>query len=399
MRRATAGLNVGTLDDAKEAIEEAASLDPADEEIKSLAAKISAAAVSPAPMSVTAVATPAAEWIGAEPLHAELLHAESLDGTIAFEDEGSSSSARQWFAIAAALIVMSGLAGWIWTRAQLTPAPETPDAAASIAETTLPARLTESTAPPPDVPQPEAAAAVPFAATDTSPSPAAGTSGSVPEAAAAQSPAISASPETLAAAEPAVKPIATESSALPAVTLPPVHAADNRSTETSAPAADNGTTPSAAVPALAEPPPSVAPPAIPMAEGSSLSSTIGESVAARAPQVPAGADSVAEERAIRAVLGRYEAAYNRLDAAAAGAVRPSVDRQALARAFEGLVSQTVKLGLCNVAVTGGSAQAACTGTAQWTPRIGGETQTAKRQWRFDLKKTGADWIIVSATVR
>jgi hypothetical protein len=147
-------------------------------------------------------------------------------------------------------------------------------------------------------------------------------------------------------------------------------------------------------------PPPVSPP-VPAIEASSLGTAVGESVATRAPQPPptAAGDNAGDERAIRSVLSRYEAAYNRLDAAAAGAVRPSVDREALARAFEGLASQTVRLGTCDVKIAGSSAQAACNGMARWTPKIGGQTQTATRQWRFDLKKTGADWIIASATVR
>jgi hypothetical protein len=99
------------------------------------------------------------------------------------------------------------------------------------------------------------------------------------------------------------------------------------------------------------------------------------------------------------VLRRYETAYSRLDAAAAGAVWPSLDRRALARAFEGLESQQISFGKCDVTIAGGSAQADCTGTAQWTPKVGGGAQRASRRWRFTLRNQAGEWVIVSANVR
>jgi hypothetical protein len=102
---------------------------------------------------------------------------------------------------------------------------------------------------------------------------------------------------------------------------------------------------------------------------------------------------------VRAALARYEAAYSRLDAAAARAVWPTVDQRALANAFQGLAAQVVSLGRCDIAVTGSSAQASCVGSAKWTPKVGGGVQTAPRQWRFTLQDTGSGWIITQANVR
>jgi hypothetical protein len=109
--------------------------------------------------------------------------------------------------------------------------------------------------------------------------------------------------------------------------------------------------------------------------------------------------AAADERAVRATLAHYESAYSRLDAAAAGAVWPAVDRRALARAFEGLQSQTVSLGRCEVVMNGATARAECTGSARWTPRVGGGPQSAPRQWRFDLRNERGGWVITSADVR
>jgi hypothetical protein len=110
-------------------------------------------------------------------------------------------------------------------------------------------------------------------------------------------------------------------------------------------------------------------------------------------------EGLADERLVRAALNRYQAAYSDLDAAAAGAVWPSVDRRALARAFDGLADQSVSLGQCDVRVNGAAATAECRGQARWTPKVGGGVQSAARQWRFELSQAGEQWVITQATVR
>ena len=99
------------------------------------------------------------------------------------------------------------------------------------------------------------------------------------------------------------------------------------------------------------------------------------------------------------VLARYEAAYNRLDARAASAVWPRVNEAALDRAFSGLLSQRVALGLCDIAVIGDVAGASCNGKARWEPRIGGGIQTADRSWKFNLRKSQDGWKIEDILVR
>lgn len=108
--------------------------------------------------------------------------------------------------------------------------------------------------------------------------------------------------------------------------------------------------------------------------------------------------AVADEQLVRAVLGRYEAAYNALDAAAAGAVFPRIQRQ-LERAFEGLAAQEVTLRDCRVRVSGQEAQAECSGSARWTTRVGGGTERAQRRWTFELRNRGGEWVIEQARVR
>jgi hypothetical protein len=118
-----------------------------------------------------------------------------------------------------------------------------------------------------------------------------------------------------------------------------------------------------------------------------------------APPVSAPARTVDEDQGVRTVLARYESAYSALDAVAAGAVYPAIDRQALSRAFEGLAAQRVSLGECDVRVIGAAAHAECVGNASWTPKIGGGSHTQPRLWQFDLRRTDNGWHITRATAR
>jgi len=103
-----------------------------------------------------------------------------------------------------------------------------------------------------------------------------------------------------------------------------------------------------------------------------------------------------DESVVRAVLQRYEVAYSRLDATAASAVWPGVNKGALARAFDGLASQHVTLGSCDVAVNGPAARATCSGSATWEPKVGGGVRTEARQWNFELRKNDGAWQIERA---
>jgi hypothetical protein len=102
---------------------------------------------------------------------------------------------------------------------------------------------------------------------------------------------------------------------------------------------------------------------------------------------------------IRVLLGRYETAYNRLDAKAASDVWPGVNEGALNRAFRDLLSQRVSLGLCDITVIGDVGGATCAGKARWEPRVGGGVQTADRHWTFDLRRADSGWRIEQIRVR
>jgi hypothetical protein len=187
---------------------------------------------------------------------------------------------------------------------------------------------------------------------------------------------------TVPTSAPGQQPVSTPELS-PAVLTVPVVGREVEIAVPSVPASDKSTldlgTP---VPDLPMPPlPEVAPPPKAASRAADPSPTVDES-----PRV-------------RAALAQYESAYSTLDVSAAQSIWPAVDARALARAFEGLESQRVSLGNCSVTVDGASARADCSGTASWTPKIGGGTQSGSRHWRFELKKVDGAWQIVRADMR
>jgi len=100
---------------------------------------------------------------------------------------------------------------------------------------------------------------------------------------------------------------------------------------------------------------------------------------------------------VRQALQRYRTAYDGLDAQSAQAVYPAVNQAALARAFDGLESQTLTFDACDVQLRGDAASATCRGTARYVTKIGNrEPRTEPRTWNFTLRKAGSDWKIDSA---
>jgi hypothetical protein len=109
---------------------------------------------------------------------------------------------------------------------------------------------------------------------------------------------------------------------------------------------------------------------------------------------------VDDDGAVRAVLGRYLDAYERLDADAAKRVWPGVDEKALSRAFASLESQSITFADCRTNIMGATATAACSGTATYAARVGNRTsRTQAREWMFTLHKDGSGWIVQRVQVR
>jgi hypothetical protein len=172
-----------------------------------------------------------------------------------------------------------------------------------------------------------------------------------------------------------------------------IRPADARAAETLA------LVPPAATPAVLRPIPEPSGPVAPMTGAAAIPTP--PPAASPAPAVAAAAAIVHlpdDDQQIKAVLQRYRSAYEGLDARSARAVWPTVNEAALARAFDGLESQTFTFDDCDVRVRGAEAAAAtCRGSARYIPKVGSrEPRVEPRTWSFMLKKDGADWKIESA---
>ncbi|OLB63507.1 MAG: hypothetical protein AUI11_01180 [Acidobacteria bacterium 13_2_20CM_2_66_4] len=159
-------------------------------------------------------------------------------------------------------------------------------------------------------------------------------------------------------------------------------------------------------PPMAEPEPSPAPQPPPVvaasipqrqpAQASELRASANSPVASA---VSASAVSTIgnDEGDVKQALQRYRSAYEGLDARRARAVWPAVNEVALARAFDGLSSQTLTFDACDVQLRGEAALATCHGSARYVPKVGSrEPRVEPRTWSFTLRKTGPDWKIESA---
>jgi len=157
--------------------------------------------------------------------------------------------------------------------------------------------------------------------------------------------------------------------------------------------------------AAATPPPVPAPapaPAVadsPASVPASPAETPAASPAAGSAAIPSSTRA-ADVQAVERVLGRYRAAYEGLDAAAARRVWPKVNSSALERAFAQLEQQGMSFDRCEIGIYGALAQASCSGTARYVPRSGSKTpRVDRRQWTFRLRKGTEDWTIDSVEVR
>jgi hypothetical protein len=117
--------------------------------------------------------------------------------------------------------------------------------------------------------------------------------------------------------------------------------------------------------------------------------------------VPAAPVSDVDNSAIRDAIGRYQKAFNALDAQAAHQAWPTVTRETLDRAFGQLMEQRLTFDSCSVAVKGILAEANCSGTTRFVPASGSRlAQTAQRRWKFSLRKGDESaWLIQHVEAR
>jgi hypothetical protein len=105
-----------------------------------------------------------------------------------------------------------------------------------------------------------------------------------------------------------------------------------------------------------------------------------------------------DTRAIRAVIDRYQTAFNNRNAQMAKAIWPSLDERKLEKAFEQLDEQEISFDACTFEVSGARAAAACQGRARYVRKVGSRSQRVEpRRWVFRLTNTSEGWTI--GTVR
>jgi hypothetical protein len=74
-----------------------------------------------------------------------------------------------------------------------------------------------------------------------------------------------------------------------------------------------------------------------------------------------------------------------------------VNEAALARAFDGLAAQSLAFDACDVQLHTSAATAVCRGSTRYVTKIGnGEVRVEPREWTFQLRKLGTEWLIESA---
>ena len=100
-----------------------------------------------------------------------------------------------------------------------------------------------------------------------------------------------------------------------------------------------------------------------------------------------------EDTVLRTVTA-YQEAWTRMDSAAAHAIWPSANTEALTRQFTSLREQRLHLGNCVVGTSGNRATAICPGTLRYRPRVGDHsTRTRHGTWEFQLERTPKRWVI------
>jgi hypothetical protein len=408
--RASVAIEAGVLEDAREAIEEVRRLSPDEPGLQSIAAQFAAAERLPpaAQFSDLILQQPAAEHAAGE--------------------AAPQTTKHRVPAVAAAilLLVASAAGGWWWTSgvepaAQSVNAPTAPSDAAAAPAAVPPSRAvhvseTAVNAPVREEPLPPAPTtdSVPFGPTATlgttraNPNPEVHPPATVPQPDARPArDEYATKPATAAAGRaPAPSPVRPGEAAEPrapfvdARNSAPVRLPGAEVT----PSAPSAPAPSVRVESPANLPVDAAPRVVSGVDAVGEPAATPRAIApppAPASPPPASPAPVSgtDEQSVRAVLTRYEAAYTRLDAAAAASVYPGVNQRALATAFDGLSAQAISLGRCDVRVSGATARAECSGTARWTPKVGGGAQGAPRQWRFDLRNANGNWVITQATTR
>lgn len=382
--RAEVAAEAGCMDDAWQCVEEARLLSPAaivetEKKLHALASRLVNRAVSVVPADTAPERKPPAVPLARPAIPADLLIRPAplpvaavdagdvmIDRPAAvgpirlaaapglFQDQSEPRPTGTIVVAIAAMLLLAGFGGWGLMRAQLRGAIPPPSDRSEVA---APAATVPGNEQPQDVPSIQEPVPASLAAGGSSAAP-------QPAAQAGETPQVT----RAFASQVGTTGIAAD--------LPPV--------DTGAPAMP----PAEAPRELPAAPPATVPALDPAV--AALPAPVGETASTELPQEPL----------VRGVLDRYASAFSDLDADAARRVWPTVNRDALIRAFDALASQRVSLGECRIDVAAATAEARCAGVATWVPKVGnGSVRTEPRIWTFDLARAAGGWQIVSARVQ
>ena len=201
----------------------------------------------------------------------------------------------------------------------------------------------------------------------------------------------SAEARTAVSSAPAFIPVAPLPVGLVPLAKPVVPGVDLASTivPIASPAATVITTPPTSNPVHAAttdaaPRPAVAPPRAARASAATAPTT-------RAAAAPV---AIAAPPEALATVGRFAAAYSRMDANATHAVWPAADRQTLVTTFTALREQRLTLSGCRGTMQEAAATVMCQGTLRYRPRVGNhDTRTVEGPWRFTVVQRDSEWVV------
>jgi len=129
-----------------------------------------------------------------------------------------------------------------------------------------------------------------------------------------------------------------------------------------------------------------------------VASPVATPAPAPAPPPPLSPEA-RDKAAVESVVERYRLAFSTLNSGVSD-FWPGVPSRALDKAFNDLDQQRFEFDQCRVQLNGAQADATCTGTATFVPKVGNKTpRTQPRQWSFRLVRAGNRWIIDSVQTR
>jgi ketosteroid isomerase-like protein len=116
------------------------------------------------------------------------------------------------------------------------------------------------------------------------------------------------------------------------------------------------------------------------------------------PSQPPPPPQPSDRELITATLNAYAAAYGRLDVAAVSRLHPSIDRARLTDNFGQMRTQSVRITIGQVSISGTTATVSATVYTRAEPKAG-RAQESNVPTEFQLQKQNSSWVIVQRRTR